>query len=231
MLGWSRMSCTEGSLPWVAAKSRSQVLISARTRARDMGAWEQRGFVSYCHGLACHADAPVQGPSGARYSRRPRLLPRPPRPPPLFPRQCPLLQGPPSKAPLCPRSTTRPRRAPFPLLLSVFRFRFPLFPCHIISHLSLPIARPVPSSFSPRLPSRHTTQAHLETSTAPPCPPRARNSTKTAYPNEASFETSPDQYSPQIKDESLRPSPYHSSQSRPYRRVGRDRPIRRQLPS
>lgn len=31
MAGWSRMSCTEGSLPWVDVKSRSQDFISART--------------------------------------------------------------------------------------------------------------------------------------------------------------------------------------------------------
>lgn len=39
MGGWSRMSCREGSLPCVDAKSRSQVFISARTRARE---WDMR---------------------------------------------------------------------------------------------------------------------------------------------------------------------------------------------
>lgn len=34
MRGWSLMSCTDGSLPCLEAKSRSQDLMSARTRSR-----------------------------------------------------------------------------------------------------------------------------------------------------------------------------------------------------
>jgi hypothetical protein len=162
---------------------------------------------------------PLQGPPRAGHARRPRLLARPPRPSPLPPRPSPPLL----RRPAAP-SRRPPRRAPFPVFFSIFRLRLPLFPCRVISHLPLPISRLFPSPFNPRFTSFHTPQARLETSSTAP-PPRARNPTKTAHPNEASFETSPDQHSPQIKDESLRPSPYHPSQSGSYRRVGRDGPI------